>query len=216
LNWFSSVVSNPDIRKAAVLLLSLPKEAASQLMAKLTPQQVQLVSVEIARIGSLGDVEQEIAINDFAAACRSSIVEAKPFGFLQDVDNQNVLKLFIDEHPQTIALVLAHLRPAQAAEIIGGLPGDRRLDVVRRIAGMRQTSREILREVEQALRNRMSNAVSRQFEIAGGARSVAEILSYTDQATTQHLLEDLSHDDPGLVEEVNRLLDETFARRTAA
>src|SRR5258708_24347016 len=63
-----ATVSSLDIRKAAVLLMSLPKEAAGQLMGKLTPQQNQLVSVEIAKIDLLSGDEQDSAINDFVAA----------------------------------------------------------------------------------------------------------------------------------------------------
>jgi flagellar motor switch protein FliG len=215
--WFYilAAVSNPDIRKAAVLLMSLPKETAGQLMGKLTHQQSELVSVEIAKIGPLSSDERDSAINDFAAASQSSIIEAKPFGFLQEVDCREVLKFIIDEHPQTVALILSHLQPEQAALIIAGLPVDRRLDIVRRIAGMRPTSREIVHEVEKGLENRMSVA-SRQLDNEDGAGSVAAILSFTDQGVARSLLEELGQEHPHLVEEIRRLLDNARSRSTAA
>jgi flagellar motor switch protein FliG len=191
-----AAVSNPDIRKAAVLLMSLPKETAGQLMGNLTPQQKQLVSAEIAKIGPLSGDEQDSAINDFAAASQSSIAKAKPFGFLQEVDSQDVLKLIIDEHPQTVTLILSHLQPAQAAAIIAGLPVDRRLDIVRRIASMRPASREIVHEVEQGLEHRTSTVVARQFDNEGGARSVAAIIDVIDRDTADSLLEDLAKKSP--------------------
>jgi flagellar motor switch protein FliG len=227
-----------EIRKAAVLLMSLPQEDAAHVMGKLTAKQVELVSVEIAKIGLVSGEEQESAIKDFSEASPSSIgagsggldlarslvekalgknamptiesvrqqIEAMPFGFLQKVDSQNLLTFIMDEHPQTIALILSHLQPAQAADIISGLPGDRQLAVVRRIATMGQTNPEIIHEVEKGLEHRMSSVMSQQFENAGGVEAVAEILNVTDRATERSLLENLAQEDPDLVEEIRRLM----------
>jgi flagellar motor switch protein FliG len=133
-------------------------------------------------------------------------IEAVPFGFLQKVDSQNLLTFIIDEHPQTIALILTHLPPVQAAAIIGGLPSERQLSVIRRVANMGQTNPEIIKEVERGLENRMSSVMSQQFENAGGVPSVAEILNVTDRATERNLLENLAQEDPDLVEEIRRLM----------
>ena len=66
-----------------------------------------------------------------------------PFGFLQKVDSQNLLTFIIDEHPQTIALILCHLPAAQAADVISGLPAERQLSVVRRVATMENVADHI-------------------------------------------------------------------------
>jgi flagellar motor switch protein FliG len=227
-----------DLRKAAVLLMSLPEEDAARVMAKLPPKQVELVSVEIAKIGLVSGEEQDTAIKDFAEASPSSIgagsggldlaknlvelalgknaastiesvrqqIEAMPFGFLQKVDSQNLLTFIMDEHPQTIALILSHIQAAQAAEIISGLPSDRQLAVVRRVATMGQTNPEIIHEVEKGLEQRMSSVMSQQFENAGGVEAVAEILNVTDRSTERSLLENLAQEDPDLVEEIRRLM----------
>ena len=133
-------------------------------------------------------------------------IEALPFGFLQKVDSQNLLTFIIDEHPQTIALILSHLPPPQAAEIISGLPADRQLSVIRRVATMGQTSPEIIKEVEKGLEHRMSSVMSQQFENAGGVASVAEILNVIDRATERNLLANLAQEDPDLVDEIRRLM----------
>jgi flagellar motor switch protein FliG len=133
-------------------------------------------------------------------------IEALPFGFLQKVDNQNLLTFIVDEHPQTIALILSHLPPPQAAEIISGLPADRQMSVIRRVATMGQTSPEIIKAVEKGLEHRMSSVMSQQFENAGGVASVAEILNVIDRATERNLLANLSEEDPDLVEEIRRLM----------
>ena len=231
-------MANSDVRKAAVLLMSLPHEDAAKIMAKLPPAQLELVSVEIAKIAIVSGEEQESVIKDFAEASPASIgagtgglelaknlveralgknagstienvrqqIEAMPFGFLQKVDSQNLLTFIMDEHPQTIALILSHLQASQAAEIISGLPSDRQLAVVRRIATMGQTNPEIIHEVEKGLEQRMSSVMSQQFENAGGVEAVAEMLNVTDRATERSLLENLAQEDPDLVEEIRRLM----------
>ena len=143
--------------------------------------------------------------NDTLDNIRQSI-EAVPFAFLRQVNSQNILTYIIDEHPQTIALILSHLPAGSSAAILGGLPPDRQLMVVQRIAEMGQTSPEIIEEVERGLERRMSSVMSQSFENAGGVGAVAEMLNVTDRATERTLLENLSQDDPELVEEIRRLM----------
>ncbi|MGA2796035.1 MAG: flagellar motor switch protein FliG [Thermoguttaceae bacterium] len=133
-------------------------------------------------------------------------IEALPFGFLQKVDSQNLLTFIIDEHPQTIALILSHVPPSQAADILSGLPAEQQLPVIRRVATMGQTSPEIIREVEKGLENRMSSLMNQQFEKAGGVSTVAEILNVVDRATERTLLENLAQEDAALVDEIRRLM----------
>ena len=112
----------------------------------------------------------------------------------------------IDEHPQTIALILSHLPASFGAEILAGLPSDRQLSVVRRIAAMGQTNPDIIREVEQGLEKRMSSVMRQDFQNAGGVEAVAEMLNVSDRTTERNLLENLSLEDADLVEEIRRLM----------
>jgi flagellar motor switch protein FliG len=225
------------LRKAAILLMSLPEESAVQLMGQLEPKQVELVSIEIAKIGRLTGAEQVDVINEFAESNPNTLggaggldvaqslvekalgknardtldnvkqsIDALPFGFLKRVDPQNLLTFIIDEHPQTIALILCHLSSSYGAEIVAGLPTDRQLSVIRRIANMGQTSPEVIKEVEKGLENRMASVMSQSYENSGGIPSVADILNVTDRATERALLENLAQEDPELVEEIRRLM----------
>jgi flagellar motor switch protein FliG len=133
-------------------------------------------------------------------------IEAVPFSFLRQVDSQNILTYIIDEHPQTIALILSHLQSQTSAEILAGLPNERQLAVVQRIAAMGQTNPEIIEVVERGLEKRMSNLMSQHFEHAGGVGAVAEMLNVSDRTTERSLLENLSQEDPELVEEIRRLM----------
>lgn len=226
-----------DIRSAAILLMSLPEDSASELMAKLDQKQVEQVSIEIARTRLISGEEQERVIKEFAdanpsmsnsagglelaktliqkalgpgaAAVLASIrqtIESVPFGFLRHVDTQNLLTYIIDEHPQTIALIMSHLPANLGAEILAGLPEAKRLSVVRRIATMGRTNPDIIREVERGLERRMSSVMSQSFENAGGVDAVAEMLNVSDRATERMILESLGDDDPELVDEIRRLM----------
>ena len=227
-----------ELRKAAVLLTSLPEEEAAELLARLDPKQVELVSIEIARLKSISVDEEELFFLQFAESTPGSggssfggldraktlvqralgknatdtlenirhSIEAVPFAFLRQVDSQNVLTYVIDEHPQTIALILSHLPPATSSAILAQLPPDRQLSVVQRIANMGQTNPELIQEVERGLERRMSSVMSTSFENAGGVTAVAEMLNVADRATERTLLENLAHEDPELVEEIRRLM----------
>jgi flagellar motor switch protein FliG len=149
------------------------------------------------------------ALGSNAAAALVNIrqsIEATPFGFLRNVDSQNLLTYIIDEHPQTIALIMSHLPANFGAEILAGLPEARRLSVVRRIATMGRTNPEIIREVEKGLERRMASVMSQSFEHAGGVGAVAEMLNVSDRATERALLDSLKEEDPELVEEIRRLM----------
>jgi len=227
-----------DVRKAAILLMSLPDDQAAQLLTKLEPKQVEAVSIEIAKISGISGDEQGQVIEEFSNANPNALsgragglevaknlveralgksagstldnvrqsIEALPFGFLQKVDSQDLLTYINDEHPQTIALILSHVPPSLAADILSSLPTERQLAVIRRVATMGQTSPEIIKEVEKGLESRMSSLMNQKFENAGGVSTVAEILNLIDRATERSILENLAQEDAGLPEEIRRLM----------
>ena len=133
-------------------------------------------------------------------------VQTTPFSFLQKAESENLLTFIQDEHPQTIALILAHLPSQKASEILVGLPGQKQIEVVKRIANMEQTSPEVIKEVERGLEHRLSDIVSQTFEKAGGVDTVAEILNLADRSTEKGIMEGLEAEDPDLVEQIRRLM----------
>ena len=136
----------------------------------------------------------------------TSQVQTTPFGFLAKAESANLLTFIIDEHPQTIALVLAHLPPAKASEVLVGLPSQKQIEVVKRIAGMEQTNPEVIGEVERGLQTRFRDIVNQTSEKAGGVPNVAEMLNLADRSTEKGIMEGLEADDPELVESIRRLM----------
>jgi len=133
-------------------------------------------------------------------------VNATPFAFLHKAESENLLTFIQDEHPQTIALILSHLPPEKAGEVLGGLSQEKQSEVVVRIARMEQTNPEVIREVERGLEGRLSAIVSQTFEKAGGVETVASILNLADRTTEKAILEQLETVDPELVEQIRRLM----------
>jgi flagellar motor switch protein FliG len=133
-------------------------------------------------------------------------VTRAPFSFLQKAEAEHLLTFIQDEHPQTIALIVCHLSHHKAAEILSGLPMQKQLEVIKRIANMEQTNPEVIREVERGLESRLSAMLTQSMEKAGGVTTVAEVLNLADRATEKSILEGLEVDDPDLVEEIRRLM----------
>ena len=133
-------------------------------------------------------------------------VATTPFAFLQKAESENLLTFIQDEHPQTIALIVCHLGHHKAAEILGGLPLQKQLEVIKRVANMEQTNPEVIREVEKGLESRLSSMLMQSMEKTGGIPTVAEILNLADRSTEKAIMEGLESEDPDLVEQIRRLM----------
>lgn len=133
-------------------------------------------------------------------------VHQQPFSFLQKTESENLLTFIQDEHPQTIAMILAHLPPSKSSEILVGLAAAKQMEVVGRIANMEQTSPEVIKEVERGLEHRLSGIVGARLAKVGGVEHVAEMLNLADRSTEKSILEALEAEDPDLVEQIRRLM----------
>jgi flagellar motor switch protein FliG len=227
------------IRKAAVVLLSLEKALAAEVMAQLRKEEVEALTMEIARLDDVTKEEQDGAIEEFynqglarvhierggmdyahdlleqslgkdkASAILDNVkqsLSSVPFGFLHKAGPENLLTFVVEEHPQTIALILSHLPAPLAAQVLSGLPSTKQLEVVRRVATMEQTSPEVVHDVEKSLEGRMTTTFNQQLEKAGGVSSVAQMLNVTDRMTNKSILESLEQESPELVDQIRRLM----------
>lgn len=149
-------------------------------------------------------------------------LQSKAFSFLGEADPKHLLSLIQNEHPQTIALILAHCQPDQAAEILSELPASIQMDVASRIATMDATSPEAIRDVERIIEHKLSVSESIGFAEIGGTKYMASILNLVDRSTEKYIMDELFRQDPKLAEEIrNRMfvfediasLDAVFVQR---
>ena len=131
-------------------------------------------------------------------------LQVKPFEFIRKTDPSQLLNFIQDEHPQTIALILAYLSPQQAALIIAALPQERQADVAKRVAMMDRTSPDVIKEVEQILESKLSSLVNQDYTIIGGVDQVVEILNTVDRGTEKHIMETLEIEEPELADEIRK------------
>jgi flagellar motor switch protein FliG len=124
-----------------------------------------------------------------------------PFGFLQKADPRQVLSFVQDEHPQTIALVLAHMPAVGASAILSGLDSKLQANVAHRIATMDRTSPDIIRQVETTLERKLSSVLQpSDLSNVGGLDPLVQIINRADRGTERLILEGLAARDPELAE----------------
>ena len=142
----------------------------------------------------------------------ASSMGGRAFEFLDSAEPGQLVTLLDGELPQTVALVLAHLRPEHASPVLAGLDDDVRSAVAQAIGTMGSAAPEAVRVVADTLKVRASAVVTSRdtVDVVGGVQPLVEIINRADVATERALLESLDATDPALAEEVrSRLL--TFA-----
>lgn len=131
-------------------------------------------------------------------------LQVRPFEFVRKADPSQLLNFIQDEHPQTIALILAYLPSSQAAAVVGALAPEKQADVARRIATMDRTSPDVIKEVEKVLEKKLASLVNQDYTIVGGVDSIVSILNTVDRSTEKHIMENLEVEDPELADEIRR------------
>lgn len=126
-----------------------------------------------------------------------------PFQFLHRADPAQLRSFIIDEHPQVIALVLAHMTPDKASLLLSGLAPDQQAKVAHRIAVMDRTSPEIIRAVESTLERKLSSMLQpSDMSRVGGVDPLVNIINRSDRSTERQIVDGLEALDAALADEV--------------
>ena len=213
---------------AATILRSLREQEVAEIMAEvarlhhLEPNEIDEVLGEFQEIYTARShvaqggysTARELLEASFGGQKADEILDnlgvtmvAAPFEFLRRADTRQVLSYLQDEHPQTIALVLAHMNPDAAAMVISSLPEEAQRDVALRIAKMDRTSPEVIEQVEAILERKLSTVIQQSdFAQAGGLQTLVDILNSSDRTTERLILVGLEQEDNELADEVrNRM-----------
>ncbi len=132
--------------------------------------------------------------------------QRKRFEFLTKVTDDQVAAHLQQEHPQTIAIVLAHLEARHAANVLGLLPPDLSYDVAERIAatGDRDLPEAAIAQLEDGIRVRVLRNEQAATARVGGNDALAQVLNNIDQSASKAILEDIERRDPGLAADVRK------------
>ncbi len=213
--------------KSAVIFNHLKSEEIEELtleianLKKVSPQEKEEVLEEFYQIClaqdfiSEGGIEYAREVLEKAMGSQKAFeiinkltasLQVRPFDFVRKADATQLLNFIQNEHPQTLALILSYLSPAQAATILSALPQEKQADVAQRIAQMDVTSPEVIKQVENVLERKLSSMVTQDYATTGGVQSIVDILNSVDRSTEKYILESLEVQDYELADEIkNRM-----------
>lgn len=167
-------------------------------------QYITMGGVEYARSileEALGSARAEEVVQRL-----STFLQVSPFDFVRRTDPQAITNFIINEHPQTIALVMAYLETNQASMLLSALDAEKQAEVAMRLALLDRTSPEVIREIERVMEKNLSAILSQEFSSAGGVESLVEVLNKVDRGTEKAILEALGDRDPDLAEQVKNMM----------
>jgi flagellar motor switch protein FliG len=214
--------------KVAILTMAIGREAAQAIVGQFSDEERTLISRLQSRLGSIpqsliNNVAQEFiektglplplmseaaednaddsAEKDGKEGPKKSVLEA-----VQNIDPNQLMQLIKDEHPQTIALILAHLDSSVASDILGRLPEDVITDVAFRIANLNNVLAGMVKEVDKVFEEILKNKDHVSTQEAGGVGRLAEILNQIDGGTVEQIIDEIEENDPDLAEEIKQMM----------
>jgi len=125
---------------------------------------------------------------------------------LQQADPQQLAKFLEGEHPQTIALILAHLDGKQASTLLMKLPDQSRAESVKRLAQLRQFSPEMAEKVSVVLNRRLQSLGEQSRKTYAGFKSVADVMNRLEGGVAKSILEAIEHEDAKLAINIRNLM----------
>lgn len=125
---------------------------------------------------------------------------------LEMVDAKSLATFLVNEHPQTVAVILAHLEPEKKGEVLKRLPEALQAEVVLRMANLEHVDPELIREIDKVLKHQLANTATVEQAALGGVQPVAEMLNVMDKNTETSIMSRLEEKDPLLAEEIRKLM----------
>jgi flagellar motor switch protein FliG len=229
------------IRKAAVLLVLLGEESASQIYRYLPQADLERLTRGIAELDYVdpptaltvleeyhrlaltqdylaqggNDYAQKLLVKAFGEEGAEQLLQqvshateagADKLDALQKADPQQLAKFLEEEHPQTIALTLAHLEAKQASEVLMRLPEAIRAEAIKRLAQLRPFSPEVAQKVSLALHQRLEALGEQHRRAYAGLQGVADLLNRMDPAQAKVILEAIEKEDPKVALGIRNLM----------
>jgi flagellar motor switch protein FliG len=214
-NASSQIFKNLDEREVEALTTEIAR------LDNVTPQIREAVLQEFHNLAmahqfiSQGGIEYAREILEQALGPRKAkeilekvqqSIRTTGFNLLENVDPKQLVNFIQKEHPQTIALLLAHMEPGNAAPIISSLPQELQVDVATRIATMESISPDTLDQVEEVLVGQVKSLFGGDVSEIGGVKAVAEILNSVDRGAEKNILGNLERENPELATEIKNLM----------
>lgn len=151
---------------------------------------------------SLGDQEAKKVLDRVLRTFQSTA----GFNSLERSDPEQLSKFILGEHPQTIALILAHLNPGNAAHLVTQLPESMRADVLTRMASLDDISPDVVSRISTVIEQRLKSLGGPSREQHGGVRAVAELFNQLERTVSAPVLEAIESQKPDLAVSIRNLM----------
>lgn len=125
---------------------------------------------------------------------------------LELVDTRTLANFLINEHPQTIALICAHLNPERKVDVLRRLPEGLQAEVVLRVANLDYVSPELIAQLDDVLKTELSTLGSIDTNQLGGVEPIADMLNLMDKNSERNIMTRVEEKDPELAEEIKKLM----------
>ncbi|MBR9982916.1 MAG: flagellar motor switch protein FliG [Desulfatitalea sp.] len=214
--------------KVAILVKAVGLDAARPILSRFSEQDRQLIQRIQSRLGTIPEAMIERVAREFiegtgfsaqmlqadAAALAAPEPAREPkkglqkttLAAVQDIESAQLIQLIKDEHPQTIALILAHLEPNVSSEVLGKLPDQLKADVALRIANLDKVLGGMVKEIDKVFEEILKNKDHITTQEAGGVAHLAEILNLIDGTTVEQIIDEIEENDPELAEEIKQMM----------
>ncbi len=150
---------------------------------------------------ALGPAKAAALMEELSASSYGDIVD-----ILSNMDSKSIANFLSQEHPQTIAVILAKLKSKQTSEIIGMLPQDMQAEVVLRIADVEQVSPDILQEIDEVLKKEIKSMGGTARYKVGGIEKVVDMFNHFERSKEKQILDALDVLNPPLAELIRKHL----------
>jgi flagellar motor switch protein FliG len=134
-----------------------------------------------------------------------TMANSQNFAYLSKIKPQQLADFIVNEHPQTIALILAHMDPTAAAETIGYFSDDLRAEVAMRMAKLGDISPSIIKRVSAVLESKLESLASYKVEV-GGPRAVADIFNRLGAKASKGTLAQIEQEDEELALSIKEMM----------
>ncbi len=152
-------------------------------------------------LATLGEDRAKTVMGQLSVIEGSRTLEA-----LELVDARTLSGFLVNEHPQTIALILAHLESQKKMEVLKRLPEAIQTEVVLRIANLDFVSPSLIAQIDEVLKQELATLGSIDTQQLGGVQPIAEMLNVMDKTTEQNIMARVEEKDPQLAEEIRKLM----------
>jgi flagellar motor switch protein FliG len=192
-------------------LRNVPPEASLQVMEEFfemieTQRYMMHGGLEYATKLLVESFGKQRAEDLLALVKRAQEASQGDLAMLQKVDPQQLGKFLEGEHPQTVALVLAHLDPKRASLVLNSLGEEQKVAVIRRLAEMRQFSPEMAQKVALILHKRLETVGDTSRKAYAGFKAVADLLNRLDAEQAKKILEQIEEDEPEVAINIRNLM----------